>query len=92
MRQARKEAMRAHIVLAHPEPKSYNGHLARLAEQALSGRGWQVTLSDLSAMGFDPCRAQQAKSAKDAGKHSATRPNSTAIPRPVNPLAWSRPP
>ena len=47
--------MKAHIVLAHPEPKSFNGHLAETAKDALEGRGWQVTLSDLYGQGFDPC-------------------------------------
>jgi len=47
--------MHAHIVLAHPEPQSYNGHLAQTARRALMDQGWSVTLSDLYAMGFDPC-------------------------------------
>ena len=47
--------MHAHIVLAHPEPKSYNAHLAAVARTALEKDGWSVTLSDLYAMGFDPC-------------------------------------
>ena len=47
--------MRAHIVLAHPEPQSYNAHLARTAQSALQARGWTTTLSDLYAQGFDPC-------------------------------------
>lgn len=47
--------MKAHIVVAHPEPKSYNAHLANLAKQTLDARGWSVTVSDLYAMGFDPC-------------------------------------
>jgi len=47
--------MHAHIVLAHPEPQSYNAHLARTARGALEQDGWSVTLSDLYAMGFDPC-------------------------------------
>ena len=46
--------MHAHIVLAHPEPKSFNAHLAAVAREALEGRGWGVTVSDLYAMGFDP--------------------------------------
>ncbi|WP_420132406.1 NAD(P)H-dependent oxidoreductase [Rhodopseudomonas sp.] len=49
--------MRAHIVLAHPEPGSYNGHLAATARQVLAEQGWSVTVSDLYAMGFDPCEA-----------------------------------
>lgn len=47
--------MHAHIVLAHPEPNSYNAHLAVTARGALEGRGWSVTVSDLYGMGFDPC-------------------------------------
>ncbi len=47
--------MNAHIVLAHPEPQSFNGHLARSAADTLRARGWHVTTSDLYAMGFDPC-------------------------------------
>jgi NAD(P)H dehydrogenase (quinone) len=47
--------MKAHIVLAHPEPKSFNAQLAILAQQTLEKRGWTVSMSDLYAMGFDPC-------------------------------------
>lgn len=47
--------MKAHIVLAHPEPKSFNAHLATLAKETLENRGWSVSISDLYAMGFDPC-------------------------------------
>jgi NAD(P)H dehydrogenase (quinone) len=42
------------IVLAHPEPTSFSASLAVAAERALSGAGWQVTLADLYAQGFDP--------------------------------------
>jgi len=44
----------AHIVLAHPEPLSFNAHLAGVARTALAGQGWSVSISDLYAMGFDP--------------------------------------
>ncbi len=47
--------MKAHIVLAHPEPKSFNAHLANIARQTLTERGWAVSSSDLYAMAFDPC-------------------------------------
>lgn len=47
--------MHAHIVCAHPEPRSYNAHLAATARAALEAQGWSVTISDLYAMGFDPC-------------------------------------
>lgn len=47
--------MHAHIVCAHPEPRSYNAYLAATARQALEGQGWSVTLTDLYRMEFDPC-------------------------------------
>ena len=47
--------MQAHIVLAHPESQSFNAHLAQVARRALETQGWSVSLSDLYAMGFDPC-------------------------------------
>ena len=49
--------MRAHIVCAHPEPRSYNAHLAATARRALERRGWSVTVSDLYADGVRPVRA-----------------------------------
>ena len=47
--------MQAHIVLAHPEPRSFNAHLAAVACKSLETQGWGVSFSDLYAMGFDPC-------------------------------------
>ena len=47
--------MQAHIVLAHPEPRSYNANLAEVARRSLEAQGWSVSVSDLYAMGFDPC-------------------------------------
>jgi NAD(P)H dehydrogenase (quinone) len=47
--------MHAHIVLAHPEPKSFNGALTEVARRTLEARGWSVSVSDLYAMSFDPC-------------------------------------
>lgn len=46
--------MKAHIVLAHPEPTSFNGHLANIAQQTLAEQGWTISTSDLYAMDFDP--------------------------------------
>jgi NAD(P)H dehydrogenase (quinone) len=51
----KERPLKAHIVVAHPEPKSYNAHLGNLAKQTLEGRGWSVSVSDLYAMNFDPC-------------------------------------
>lgn len=45
------------IVLAHPEPQSFNAHLARRARDALIGHGHTVELSDLYAANFDPREA-----------------------------------
>ena len=47
--------MHAHFVLAHPEPQSFNAHLVRSGCAALLADGWSVSVSDLYAMGFDPC-------------------------------------
>ena len=47
--------MHAHIVLAHPEARSFNGHLADVARRALDAQGWTTSVSDLYRDGFDPC-------------------------------------
>jgi NAD(P)H dehydrogenase (quinone) len=47
--------MHAHLVLAHPEKQSFNAHLVRSGAAALADAGWTVSVSDLYAMGFDPC-------------------------------------
>lgn len=46
--------MQAHIVLAHPEVKSFNARLTGISQEVLEDTGWQTTLSDLYAMDFDP--------------------------------------
>lgn len=51
--------MKAHIVLAHPEAKSFNARLAETSESTLEGAGWQTSLSDLYAMDFDPREGAQ---------------------------------
>lgn len=47
--------MHADFVLAHPEPQSFNAHLVRAGTAALEADGWTVSVSDLYAMGFEPC-------------------------------------
>ena len=49
--------MKAHIILAHPEHKSFNGHLAETTRSKLSSAGWEITFSDLYGLNFDPCEA-----------------------------------
>ena len=46
--------MKAHIVLAHPESKSFNSRLANITNSKLEAAGWEVTYSDLYANNFDP--------------------------------------
>ncbi|NXI71551.1 NQO1 dehydrogenase, partial [Anseranas semipalmata] len=45
---------RALIVLAHPEKTSFNHAMVAAAASALRDKGWDVTISDLYAMEFNP--------------------------------------
>jgi NAD(P)H dehydrogenase (quinone) len=56
--------MQAHVVLAHPEPQSFNAHLARVARRTLEAEGWTVSMSDLYGMGFDPCERPEHYAAR----------------------------
>jgi NAD(P)H dehydrogenase (quinone) len=42
------------IVVAHPEPRSFNGAMCDVAVRTLGAAGHAVTVSDLYAEGFDP--------------------------------------
>ncbi|ASJ71566.1 NAD(P)H-dependent oxidoreductase [Granulosicoccus antarcticus] len=42
------------IVLAHPEPRSFNGKWAQASAEASQASGHTVLFSDLVSMGFDP--------------------------------------
>ncbi len=46
--------VKAHIVLAHPEAKSFNAQLSDTSQRVLGVAGCKTTLSDLYAMDFDP--------------------------------------
>jgi NAD(P)H dehydrogenase (quinone) len=46
--------MKVLIVLAHPEPQSFNGSLARLAEETFVTGGAEVRISDLYSRQFEP--------------------------------------
>jgi len=46
--------MHALVVLAHPEPQSFNATLKDVAVDTLRGDGWTVEVSDLYAEGFQP--------------------------------------
>ena len=51
--------MHAHIVLAHPEPRSFNAHLANVARRETEASGATASVSNLYQMGFDPCERQE---------------------------------
>jgi NAD(P)H dehydrogenase (quinone) len=46
--------VKALIVFAHPEAQSFNGSLLKVAANTLSDEGYEVAVSDLYAMGFNP--------------------------------------
>jgi NAD(P)H dehydrogenase (quinone) len=54
------------IVLAHPEPNSYNAALARAAQETLQARGHEVRISDLYMKAF---------AADEHGRHYSQRKN-----------------
>src|SRR5262245_26959016 len=56
--------MKVLIVLAHPEPCSFNAELARVAGEVMRGQGHDVDVSDLYAMRF---------AADEHGRHFAQR-------------------
>ena len=45
--------MKAHIVLAHPEPHSFNAKLAGISNRTLASAGYDISFSDLCRNGFD---------------------------------------
>jgi len=72
--------MNVHIVLAHPEPTSFNGSLADRAQAYFRSVGATVTKTDLYASGFDPV---------ESGAHYEQRVNESAfIPLDEQRSAW----
>lgn len=51
--------MNVFIVLAHPEPRSFNGAMFDTAVKTLSDAGHEVATSDLYRMGFDPVSSRR---------------------------------
>jgi NAD(P)H dehydrogenase (quinone) len=47
-------AMNIFLVLAHPEPRSFNGALFDQAQKLLGGIGHEIKTSELYAMQFNP--------------------------------------
>lgn len=72
--------MNVHIVLAHPEPTSFNGSLADRAQAYFVSAGVRVTKTDLYASGFDPV---------ESGAHYEERANEGVfIPLDEQRAAW----
>lgn len=46
--------MNVFLLLAHPEPKSFNGAMYETARETLEAAGHELQVSDLYRMGFDP--------------------------------------
>lgn len=69
---------KALIVLAHAEKTSFNHAMAEAAASTLRAKGWDVTISDLYAMGFNPVLSRR----DITGTTAAVAPAS-----PVPPLA-----
>lgn len=59
---------KAHIVLAHPEPQSFNGQMKDLACEELRSRGVEVSISDLYEMAFDPVESPKYFSSRQDPK------------------------
>lgn len=60
--------MKVLLVVAHPEPKSFNGAMASTIADTLKTNGHEVQVSDLYAMKFDPSSDRRNfKSVADAG-------------------------
>ena len=56
------------LVLAHPEPRSFNGAMFERAQATLRAAGHTVATSDLYAMGFDPVSSRRNfTTVRDAG-------------------------
>ena len=60
--------MKSHIVLAHPERRSFNGQLAEISQQRLGAAGWETTLTDLYGMEFDPCEGPRHYPSRKEGE------------------------
>lgn len=59
---------KAHIVYAHPEPQSFVNAMVDRACAALQQAGWQVSISDLYAKGFNPvASAEDFRDRRDPG-------------------------
>lgn len=66
--------MKAFIVFAHPEPRSYGSALLGTAVSTLRAKGHEVVVSDLYAMGFDPVASVDDFLEQSVSRDAALRP------------------
>jgi NAD(P)H dehydrogenase (quinone) len=88
--------MKVSIILAHPNPGSFNHAIARTAADALRGNGHEVRLRDLCAERFDPM-LPVAELGKDARLDPALAQHCREIAEAegiiiVHPNWWGTPP
>lgn len=46
------------LIYAHPNPQSFNGTLAKVVQEEVEKKGWQVKVKDLYAMKWNPVLSQ----------------------------------
>jgi putative NADPH-quinone reductase len=88
--------MKASIILAHPNPKSFNHAIAAVARDAFERAGWGVNYHDLYAERFDPLLpaeelVRDAKLPAEIRRHCDEIVSADAIVV-VHPNWWSQPP
>ena len=88
--------MKASIILAHPNPKSFNHAIAAAAREALLTAGWTVNWHDLYAERFDPLLpaeelARDATLPPEIRRHCDEIVSADAIVI-VHPNWWGQPP
>ena len=75
--------MHALWVLAHPDPQSLNAHLCRVGTDALRSAGWQVQVSDLYAMGWDPVLVEEGGADVEAEQTKLRRADLVVLQFPL---------
>ena len=88
--------MRISVILAHPDPESFNHAIAQTAVEALKANGYRVSFHDLYQEKFDP-RLNLEELAKDAILPAVIRKHCDEIAAAsgiviVHPNWWGQPP
>ena len=91
-----RKVMNVSVILAHPNPGSFNHAIARTAVETLQRLGHEVWFHDLQAEGFDPVYtaaelAREAVLPPEIARHVEEACNAAGLIF-VHPNYWSRPP